>query len=886
MAETPADVRLVRCPKCENLLPEVADYSVYQCGGCGAVLRAKNKNVVSDAFSETSDEEILGGGFDKFSENYGNFNFPKTRVMNPSDGYENDVKSTGSSSSRAGEYNNGSRTKAEKWVAEEDLELNKNTHEMGISETTQRFEDLKLESGSSTNGSRRSVRTFDWRSREKGEMNRFQNTQRIDLEGLRKSEGPSNYRLGPDYDYAELMNNRNGPGAVNRVEYIEDDRAELLRKLDELKDQISRSGQMVDRSKEQVSLGRRADHQDPCYSGPENWFPDGSNKVLTKYPMPDNMTGPRSYGDPSLQTSNHVQGFGDPFGSHMVRRAPQRAPERFEQWPSHPYYSGQYINNDPANIDMREHYSNNRNLHHPSCSCFHCYNKHHQVPPPMATSILSNDRFSDVTNNPMFYNHENPNAFAPRGYNPRFPNYPSVNSRTSQWSGDANSELGGFVRSRPRRVLLATGGRRSHPVAGGAPFITCCNCFELLQLPKKVSSMGRTQKKMRCAACSEVIFFSVVDKKLVLSIHSETEGILKKVENRFNPVLDNNNSHIQGHAKWASTDFSSNEYDNSGYDFQSMDTEVVSSPTGPSLSLNKSAAMRSLHSTSSCTSGDDDTSRGLIASKDEPKVAEVATKPNPFPPPSGSPLQDHFDYSTKYNRAGIGNRSGRSEAKKVMPPLKTASRQNSMKEVTEIEIPSNEYCNNTGTSQESGDVIREEDQMRGNRGGESFFAGIIKKSFRDFSRSSQNVEQEHINVTVNGHPIPDRLVKKAERLAGRIRPGNYWYDSRAGFWGVIGGPCRGIIPPFIEEFNYPMPEKCADGNTGVFVNGRELHQKDLDLLGSRGLPTDKDRSYIIEISGRVLDEDSGEELDSLGKLAPTVQKAKHGFGMKVPRVAS
>ena len=66
-----------------------------------------------------------------------------------------------------------------------------------------------------------------------------------------------------------------------------------------------------------------------------------------------------------------------------------------------------------------------------------------------------------------------------------------------------------------------------------------------------------------------------------------------------------------------------------------------------------------------------------------------------------------------------------------------------------------------------------------------------------------------------------------------------------------------------------MPENCAGGNTGIFVNGRELHLKDLNLLGSRGLATTRDRSYIIEISGRVLDEDSGEELDSLGKLAPT-----------------
>lgn len=55
----------------------------------------------------------------------------------------------------------------------------------------------------------------------------------------------------------------------------------------------------------------------------------------------------------------------------------------------------------------------------------------------------------------------------------------------------------------------------------------------------------------------------------------------------------------------------------------------------------------------------------------------------------------------------------------------------------------------------------------------------------------------------------------------------------------------------------------------MFVNGREFHQKELKLLGKKGLPTDTDRSYIIEVSGRVLDEESGEELDSLGELAPT-----------------
>ena len=65
-----------------------------------------------------------------------------------------------------------------------------------------------------------------------------------------------------------------------------------------------------------------------------------------------------------------------------------------------------------------------------------------------------------------------------------------------------------------------------------------------------------------------------------------------------------------------------------------------------------------------------------------------------------------------------------------------------------------------------------------------------------------------------------------------------------------------------------MPSNCAAGNTGVYINGRELHQRDLDLLSSRGLPTTRDRFYTIEISGSVLDEDSGKEF-SLGKLAPT-----------------
>ncbi|TVU20116.1 hypothetical protein EJB05_36309, partial [Eragrostis curvula] len=162
-------------------------------------------------------------------------------------------------------------------------------------------------------------------------------------------------------------------------------------------------------------------------------------------------------------------------------------------------------------------------------------------------------------------------------------------------------------------------------------------------------------------------------------------------------------------------------------------------------------------------------------------------------------------------------------------------------------------------------------------GDSSFFAGFLKK----FSQSVDSAK-----VSINGHPISERALRKAEKKAGPVGPGSYWYDYRAGFWGVFGRECSGIIPPFIKEFNYPMPKDCAGGSTCVFVNGRELHQKDFDLLVGRGLPRLSGKSYSVEISGSVIDDTTGQKLRGLGKLAPTIEKMKRGFGMHVPEETS
>ncbi|KAA8520722.1 hypothetical protein F0562_015006 [Nyssa sinensis] len=919
----PAKVRLVRCPKCENLLPELTNYSVYQCGGCGAVLQAKNRNVDADTCSEKSYEETVGAVSEKFSNKSENFNFSEREMVKLSDGSENDVKSNGSFSSRAenGEvlgdnndisekYRNGSKIKTDKWVIENDPERNENLDESSHANMGKAFEELKLQNGN-TNGSQILGQISDGRIGERSGMEGFRRKPRMDVEGVRYStskyseDGPSNFHSGSSYGYGEPVKNGKEPDVFNKVEQ---DRAELLRKLNELKDQLSRTCDVNDKAKEKVPLDRRMAYPDP-YGGSENWFPDGSSKASMQYSMPDrhvarppcvhNYPEPSPFLNrhemamhgfyPSFHTSSQLRGMVDPLSSQMLRAVPHQAPDPFQQQPSHPYYSGHYIDNKMVPFEP---YPHNVNLHPPSCSCFHCYSKHRQVPAPVSCppSAFGNKMFPDVPNNPMFYHHEHIGAFGPCDCNPRIANPPPMNFHNPQshtrWHSDLNSEVGSFVRRNPSRVVLATGGRRCRPIAGGAPFVMCYNCFELLQLPKKVLPLEKNQKKMQCGACSAAFLFAIVNNKLVVSVHAETKRTPTTTEFIGGPNMAvNGTSHSHGHRNQASMNFSSDDYDNSGYDFQSMDREPTSLSTGQGLSSSKPAEMRSFHSSSPCTSEDDDSPDSSISTNHVTNSAEL----NLSPPPPGSLLQDHADYSSKYcgvNRFGKGNQSGRSDRENMISK-KVTSRQNSMKDAsqaTEMEVSFNEY--NTGVSLDSGDTSREEDQSRANKGAESFFASIIKKSFRDFSRSNQNVDRGRSNVTVNGHPIPDRLVKKAGKLAGPVHPGQYWYDFRAGFWGLMGGPCLGIIPPFIEEFNYPMPENCAGGNTGVFVNGRELHQKDLDLLGSRGLPTTRDRSYIIEISGRVLDEDSGEELDSLGKLAPTIERVRRGFGMKVPRAAA
>ncbi len=85
-------------------------------------------------------------------------------------------------------------------------------------------------------------------------------------------------------------------------------------------------------------------------------------------------------------------------------------------------------------------------------------------------------------------------------------------------------------------------------------------------------------------------------------------------------------------------------------------------------------------------------------------------------------------------------------------------------------------------------------------------------------------------IVINGTTLPaDTLAALERKYKVRILDGSYWYDARCGAWGLDGGPTAGFIPAGLN-IGGEMRANASRGSTGVFINGRELHEQDVTAL--------------------------------------------------------
>ena len=78
-------------------------------------------------------------------------------------------------------------------------------------------------------------------------------------------------------------------------------------------------------------------------------------------------------------------------------------------------------------------------------------------------------------------------------------------------------------------------------------------------------------------------------------------------------------------------------------------------------------------------------------------------------------------------------------------------------------------------------------------------------------------------IVVNGQPLS---IQEILDYGVDLPPGRYWYDRVSGFWGVEGGPSVGQVMPGVP-LGGALRADASNGDTGVFINGREIHMQEL-----------------------------------------------------------
>ncbi|GAB4857502.1 hypothetical protein Ancab_015410 [Ancistrocladus abbreviatus] len=684
------------------------------------------------------------------------------------------------------------------------------------------------------------------------------------------SEVPMNLNSDTFHGHGELRHAFRDSSRSSSAQNLKQELAELLRRYYEIMEQLGRTGG--------VTTDKMISH-----TVPDNYIQDeilGSTRGAMHLSSADkNMRPPRA---------NHGHGRIPLMGAHNVEDAylPMHDDSYLPQIPRmnsnhHLRYYPQesshvYVPLQPIDFHQDRCHPHDKCFHHPTCLCSYCYINNSQARPQTLSAAFDNIRAPSGVYDPIF---SVPNGYCPQGPNPGLTNFAPRDLPQLRRSGGSDSVTGRLARCHPRRILASDRNKRiCHPIAAGTPFILCYYCFQLLKLPRKLRATKKSHHGLQCGACSATIELVLENKRSVVLVPPQIQPI----------AANNNKVHVEmlipyGSVATSSMKNESYDFDANSYTIESVDCEPKVQLEEQRLSSGKAGKRQYLSSSSSCSSEESNQDTSVVPN-DRANPAEMPIKTILVRPPPSAPLKEHLDYSTAFtlSRSEVGNNIACNDQENEFVEKGTFY-SNSVATAampTEMEVAS-DALPKTNSSQDLEIVFQEEEQVGKSKDSESTFA-TSESGFTDLAGSTQHGSERETDVYINGQLIRHCEVREAEKLAGPISPGDYWYDSQAGFWGVMGNSCLGIIPPFIQEFSFPMPVNCAGGTTAVYLNGRELHTRDLDILASRGLPTTRHKCYVVEMSGKVIDEDTGKLVVNLGKLAPTVERARCGFGMKTP----